>query len=189
MRENSKNAIEEEQIEWERLSYAIVGIAGGFTMILIFAGMFYYYCIINKGFDKVEIAALLRCGTNLADFATDLIFSVILFEESSDLAIPSLIEAVLPYVISCGVGLYWLERWRVRTDSRLLNYLKKYDTMLIILSVIVGFYSAVGLLRSKLFSHQMFNFQLRRNEVQTLANYRFINTVLLENIPALTIQI
>ena len=145
---------------------------------MIIVGMGYYYTSAKSSCDKPDISALIRFGANIADFATDLIFSAVLFEEGETvLGILSLIFTLVPYLVSCGVGLYVIEQWRVGNDSRLLPYLKKHDTVLLILSVVAGFYSAVSILRSKLFAMEMFMLQLRQSDIKRLDTFRFFNTV------------
>ena len=86
----------------------------------------------------------------------------------------------VPYLVSCIVGLYFIEKWRNETDGFLLPYLKKYDVFLIIIMIVAGFYSAVELGSSRLFYLKMFNLHTRHIDATKLKSYRFVTTFILE---------
>ena len=67
--------------------------------------------------------------------------------------------------------------------------LGKYDVLMYGLTTLIGFYCTLDLCQSKLFYLPMFNLQLKRSESERVSNFRFINVVILENIPQLAIQI
>ena len=72
---------------------------------------------------------------------------------------------------------------------RLGRYLDKYTHFLSFLTIISGFYCAVDLVRSKLYYQKYFSFSLTINEQSQLKRLRFINVVILENIPQFIIQL
>ena len=57
------------------------------------------------------------------------------------------------------------------------------------LTMVTNFYSAIDLLRSKFMYLSWFYFPLTKSEHDIFKAYRFINIVLLENVPQLAIQI
>ena len=104
----------------------------------------------------------------------------------------SLIFIIIPFITSCIIAIRFIIHWLRSTDlnsDRLVLYLKKYDKLILIFTIISGFYPSIDLLTSKLFPYKIFYFPLMREEKEELNNYRFINIVLLENIPQFGIQI
>ena len=74
--------------------------------------------------------------------------------------------------------------------TRLAQYFHKYELLIIYpMTVLAGFYSTIDLCQSRLCYLQMFNLQLKQSEKQWLRNFRFINVVLLEDIPQFIIQL
>ena len=56
-------------------------------------------------------------------------------------------------------------------------------------TIFSGFYPTVQLLSSRLLVKSLFNLSLTRNEMIEIAKYRFVNVVLLENIPQFVFQL
>lgn len=175
-------------IDWNNISVTFTIICAACTVVIIICGLGHYKVIASSAIDTVAIVAIIRFGGDIADFGSDILFTFALFDEKSEYGIYCAIFTLLPYFVSCIVGIYWLERWRSRTDERLLVYLNKYDKFVIIGTVVAGFYSTILLSQSKLFALTIFNFQLKKSDIQTLENYKFFNYILLENIPQLIIQ-
>lgn len=166
--------------QWENFSVAFIVIVGSITALLINIGVVYDACKFENAIDTIDFIAVVRFGGNFCDFGTDVIFTLVLLEQKSSLALYSALFTFIPYAFSIGVGIYWVERWRSRRNAHLLPYLKKYDIFVYVGIVLTGFYSTVSLIRSKLFALGMFNFQLRRKDVQRLQDWRFVNAVFLE---------
>ena len=68
-------------------------------------------------------------------------------------------------------------------SDRLVNWIKKYDKIMFIISITAGFYAAIELFTSRIFPKTIFYFPLKPDEKEVLKHYKFINIVLLENIP------
>ena len=56
-------------------------------------------------------------------------------------------------------------------------------------SVFAGFYTAIELVRSKLFYLDEFSMQLKLSDYHKIQNYHLLNTVLFENLPQVVLQI
>ena len=178
------------------------------SLFLLLIAIIYHY-IIAKGSHLNNLFGLLRFFASVADFWTDLLFTAILYFESNRednisnnnkntyflLFIVSTVCVGAAYLCSCIFGVYWISRMRItisgKKDSshRLLKYFKQYDMFVYGMITIAGFYATIDLLRSKLFYLDIFNLQLTHEEYTSLKMYRFINIVLLENIPQFIVQI
>ena len=180
--------------KYETISqYILFGILGVGLVTLILLNL--YQLLKNASCDTVakgDQSGIFLCFQRIADFVSDICFAIILnLEKETILFYAAITFTIIPYIVSCGVGLYWMERWRNRQNrtGRLNQYMKKYDSLFAILVVTCGFYSTVNFLRSKLFYMQAFNLPLKRKEYFVLQHYKFLNIVLLENIPQCIIQI
>ena len=149
----------------------------------------------NKGSDGPNLFAIFHFAQNVADLWSDLLFVIVLYVDDAveDFVFLFCLAFVLvPYFISCCIGVYCITRWRLSLGSenkRLVTYLKSYDVFMYGLTAIAGFYASVNLCRSKLLYLDMFNLQLIDQEMLKLSNYRFVNVVLLENVPQFVIQV
>ena len=165
---------------WENAGYYLLYFCVGSTLVLIAFGFLFHKCIV-RGADDVGYVALFRFFSNIADFGSDALLTIVFYLiDEQFFFLLSLIFTLLPYFLSCIIGVYWIERWRNDVDNCLSNYLKKYDILLICLTVITGFYSAVELARSKLFYLKMFNLQIRKDNITQLKNSRFFTNVVFE---------
>ena len=59
-------------------------------------------------------------------------------------------------------------------------YINKYDSFLIGVTIVSGFYTSVELARSKMFYFDRFCLSLKEVDYMDVQNWRFFNTVLLE---------
>ena len=123
----------------------------------------------------------------------DFVFAYVLnlqgYEVLSTLAF---IFTIAPFSMSCSVAIYFIigwRRWQFDNAVRLSDYLKKYEILLCLWTILAGFYVSVDLARSKLFYKRLFDFPLRQKEVEQLKHLKFINIVLLESVPQFCIQI
>lgn len=152
-----------------------------------------FHKIVKKGSDLYAFMSVFKFFQQIGDFYTDVIFAATLFVNGdNELGIASTIFVVIPYLMSCVAGIYFVSFWNsssVMGGKRLTSYLKKYDVFIYGLTTLAGFYSAIELCRSKLFYLQICNFQLKRSELQKLQNGRFINIVVMENLPQFMIQV
>ena len=147
----------------------------------------YFECTIYI-IDGANYVSIFRFFSNIADFGSDVLLTIVFYIIWDELGgdeyfwffILSFAFTGVPYLVSCVVGLYFIEKWRNETDGFLLPYLKKYDVFLIIIMIVAGFYSAVELGSSRLFYLKMFNLHTRHIDATKLKSYRFVTTVILE---------
>ena len=182
------------------LVFALLALAG---IMIIIGGIFHK--IMHTGSDNVRFANIMRFFQSISDFWTDILFTIILYDDNVNnnyndstllmLFISSCIFTLIPYIISCATGIYWILHWRASLDSaaaggshRLTNYLNKYELFIYGLTAFAGFYRAIDFCQTKLFYLNIFHLQLTKDELKQLQHYRFLNVVLLENLPQVCIQ-
>ena len=179
----------------ERIGIYVGWIVIIFTLLLFLLSFIYHKYFASGGYDKsIKFLPIVRFFQNFADFWTDVLLAYIMYLQNvnSYLYIFAFIFVIVPFLLSCIIGLYWIlkwKRWKEDNPIRLIEYLDRYEIFLCCLTVLGNFYCAVQLCRSKLFYKQFFNFPLRNKEYKELHHYRFVNVILLENIPQFFIQI
>ena len=153
--------------------------------------------------DIMNFLSIFRFIWQTLDLWTDLSFSFVLYLSISEddnnnnnniyiLFLLSLTFTVLPYILSCIICVYFLiiwNKWKYDHPYRLKNYLSSYELIIIFLTLFGGFYCTIDLLRSKLFYIRATYFPLKINEYNSLQYLRFVNFILLENIPQFIIQL
>ena len=169
-------------------------VFGGLCLGLLICGYaLYIQTKTKKVADNMNFIAIFRFISQSLDLWTDLSFCIILYiQQQMQLLYSSLVFLIIPYLMSCIVSIYWIivwNNWKHDHPHRLKNYLKSYEIFIILLSVFGGFYATVDLLRSKLFYLRLFYLPLKRDEYEKLQYLRFINFVILENIPQFMIQL
>lgn len=273
--ESVKSPSEQLIEQWELISILVVIICSGLGVTLFFLSVIYFrYRIRFKSqFDEPQHFIIVKFFQNVADFWTDLFFSVILYLENELLlAYCGIFFVILPLLMQCIIGIYFVLKWKTThynsrhgrlstamsnsatssgsicsintiesndTDElpttpsksskrspklsssfggeittttsrshrsreqsntsgknialidskRLYNYLNKYEVLIYLLTIVSGFYNSIDLLRSKIFYLSIFLFQMKNEEFNQLKKYRFVNIILLENLPQLVIQI
>ena len=117
---------------WEQSGYYLIYFCIGCTILLIILA-FFYQKMFCSGADNADFGAIIRFFSNIADFGSDILLTIVFFIIDENLFfILSLIFTAIPYLVSCIVGIYWIERWRNDTDKYLLPYLKNYDILLFV---------------------------------------------------------
>ena len=164
--------------------YLVIGmIIFAFVLITI---IYIYHNFINQGFHTITLFNILRIFTNITDFFTDILFVIVIYfddNNNDDHTIFFTIAAVFvifPYILSCTMGICWISKWRNNHTiygTRLSLYLDKYETMMYSLMTLSGFYSVIDLCKSKIFYYQMFNLQLKRDEIEVLKHFRLTLSV------------
>ena len=151
----------------------------------------------GKQSDGPVLLSFVRFGTSVGDFWTDLLFMVVLIFEADSgngsesirvICYLAIVFTILPFTLSCCFAVYQTERWKIRQNSRLSDWIRDHGVVIFGLTIIAGFHTAVELVRSKAFYLKMFHFPLKRDEYQNLKNSQFLLVVVLENIPQLCIQ-
>ena len=173
---------------WEETSYYIICIIALFGTFIFLVAYVYHKYWKHNGSDMFAQSSLLRIFTTLTDIFTDIIFCIILYYLESPLFMFSLLFIAIPYLLSIAIGIYFIEKLRMRPDSKYHAYFKKYRTLVVTCLIFIEFYPTMILIGSKLFYIEFFNLHLIDNDIQTLFNYHFVIGVLFENIPQLIIQ-
>ena len=175
---------------FESIGGYVVIVGVGLGLIVLLLGRWYSRSHISGG-DPSSDTSIAKFFTNVTDLWTDVAFAIILrYQQQIVLFYISLASIIVPYLMQCGVGIYFIEKWRRGgTTPHLKQYVSRYDIIFYLVTVIGGFYAAVSFLSSKLFYWSMFNFQLRSSEKKMLRSWRFVNVVLVENLTQLGVQI
>ena len=130
---------------------------------------------------------------NIGDLWTDLMSSIVLYLEGFEiLSYFASFFTILPFIVQLFVAIKFVLKWKHwKTDNpnRLTSYIKKYEIIIYLLSIVSGFYNTIDLFQSEVFYLKLFKFSLKSDEYNALRPYRFVNIVILENLPQLTIQI
>lgn len=170
----------------------IVYVGIGLTILLFLVSLIHYFNCARKFADKPNFAMYFVFVQGCVDFWTDVIFSVALFySKKTMLFYMSLFFLIIPYCISCISCVIWILKWNnYKRDNpiRLIQYLQKYQAVVILFSLMAGFFATIGLLRSKIFYFQIFFFSLKKEEYEKLKYWKFINIIIFENIPQFAIQ-
>ena len=159
------------------------------AMVIMMIGKIYAWRT-GQGSDGPDIFAIFYFIHNVADFWSDLLFCLVLYvdrEVANYLFVFALSCVCCPYLVSCCVGVYTLSHWRNFSQNG--TYLKRYDVFMFGLTALAGFYATVNLCRSKLLYLNIFNLQLNNREILKLQNYKFINVVILENVPQFVLAV
>ena len=171
--------------------YLVLSLIVILFVILVFRN-FHFKISCFSGADMCGYASLIVYLQCTFDFWTDLLFSYSMYLQNQVYYFYfSLIFTIIPLFASTIICIYFIHHWQTMDcpiSQRIQNYLRKYSLILILFSMIGDFYSSVMLLKSKLFYLPMFNLHPHRSDSTRLKNFRFVNTVLLENIPQLCIQ-
>ena len=161
--------------------------------IVVLMYVYYQWSSTNRLSDTVNFVAIIRYIHQVLDLWTDLSFCVVLYyEELYNLTILSFIFVIVPYLISIFVSIYSIfkwTRWRQDHPSRLKHYLKSYEFAIILFSLFGGFYATIDLFRSKILYLRIMYFPLKQSEYNHLKYLRFVNFILLENLPQFAIQL
>eukprot|EP01083_Nonionella_stella_P225281 801093_1 len=176
--------------------YVTVGVI--FSLALIFVIIAFVFHRKREGTDRPGYVALLKLFSSIADLYTDVIFTLTLFALKGvwhyyifglDLWIWSAIFTLGPHFLSIVVGLFFITKWRQTRSKRFLSeYASRFDKVIVLLSLVAGFYAAIDMLSSHLFHLDVMSFQIGVDTKARLMNMKIINNVVLENVPCLYIQ-
>ena len=128
------------------------------------------------------------------DFYTDIIFSAILyFEGIFILLFPSIGFILLAYIGQLCVCTYYIRKWtKGENDSihRLSKYIASYGAYIVGTAVFgANFYNVIDLMQGQFLTQSCFNLSLKKTEYDSIKTLKFINVVLIENIPQIVIQL
>ena len=182
--------------KWERAGIFLFAFCFGFGCLLFIICYIYHMYILSFRFDVPKFYLIPRYFQNIGDFWTDLFFSMILYlEQYFLLSILAIIFTIIPFIMQCIIAIKFVLQWKykrsnINDDSqRLLSYLKKYEILIYLSTMFAGFYNSIDLFKSQIFYKKYFLFPLKTKEYDQLRKYRFVNVIMLENIPQLILQL
>ena len=180
---------------WETLGDIFMIVYWPLFVICMAAALFKITKMDTKGSDRPDIIPLAKVFNSVADFITDALFSIVLAthdnQQTDILFMCSVTFIVLPYLMSVIFGMYAIEiKWRRSTENVYLSeYVHTHGSKLIIGTIFIGFYPTIDIAQSKLFYWNMFGLQHKPNVIVFLTAMKFINIVLLEDIPQFILQV
>ena len=165
-------------------SYLCLILSLTLPLLIIIAGKCYSNREAFVGCDKPNYMALFLFFWNVGDLYSDLIFCLILGFENSNLFYYSLTFLLFPYFLSFGVAIQQVKKCQSMQAEgpleRKIEFVKKYDWLVICITIFAGFYSAIELIRSNIFYLPMFSLQLRKREYSNIQSLRIWTTVVFE---------
>lgn len=143
----------------------------------------------RRGSDSPDYMAIFKFFITTGDYYSDLIWTVTLYLEGDSLWIYAASFTVGPHLLSIAVALFFTLKWsQSRSREAILEYAKKYDTLIVALSMISGFYAATDLITSHLFHLSALSLPLSNQQRARINSLKMLNENVLENIPCLCIQ-
>ena len=143
----------------------------------------------RKGTDRPNYLLTFKFFANVADLYSDVIWSLTLLGESSDLAIYAMIFTFGPHILSIAVATSFVAKWRAtRSKLYVSGYGEKYGRFVLLCSVLAGFYATAELATSHLFHLGAFSLYIGRTQLESIRLLRILNVALLENLPLLILQ-
>ena len=144
----------------------------------------------RPGTDRPNYLSLFKFGFNVADFYTDVIWTLTLVFEASEYARYAMLFTFGSYGVSMIVGISYVIIWKSSRRSKLYlsGYADRYGKFVLIGTALAGFYSTMELITSHLGHLSVFSLHLSKAQHQQTQILRILNVVLLENLPLLIIQ-
>ena len=183
-------------VKWERAGILLFAFCFGFGCLIFIICYVYHMYILSFRFDIPKFYLIPRYFQNIGDFWTDLFFSIILYlEQCFFLSAFAVIFTIIPFIMQCIICIKFVLEWKYKRSSinddsqRLLCYLKKYEILIYLSTMFAGFYNSIDLFKSQIFYKKYFLFPLKTKEYDQLRKYRFVNVIMLENIPQLILQL
>ena len=145
----------------------------------------------RPGSDRPNYLSAFKFGFNIADFYTDVIWTLTLVFEQSEYALYALLFTFGSYAISIIVGISYVIRWKSSRRSKLYlsEYGEQYGKVVLICSALAGFYATSELVTSHLCHLSVLSLHMTAAQQQQIQILRILNIVLLENLPLLILQI
>ena len=164
---------------WETAGYICLLTSVFTPFILSIVVSIYHRSNRFYGCDKPNFVAIFACCWNFGDFYSDLIFTFILISQNNKLWYYAMVFLFVPYLVGNVLLMKTIRKWQ-KSSFYISNYAFKYDTLIIIVSIICGFYTSIELARSKIFYLDMFSLQLKYQDYVDVQKLRFFNIVILE---------
>eukprot|EP01084_Bolivina_argentea_P141571 248758_1 len=157
--------------------YVVVGCVITFPTLVIVAGLPFHFK--RKGTDLPGYITLFKFFSAVGDFYTDAIFALTLYgtrdeyEISNDLWPYALIFSFGPHILSIFVGLFFLTKWRqTRTKQWISAYAERFDKVIVILTILSGFFATTEIITSHLFHLDVLSFQIDTIERSRILNLK-----------------
>ena len=179
-------------------TYMVFGFGALISALLVYFLVFHTSCCdgfdcikecrsaSSRGSDKPKVIYILRFFHSSLDFWTDMLFCYQMYILSElFFFLASLTFVMLPIFCSMVLIVYFIYTWRVLSkhvmvSRRIVDYLRKYEAVLVMVSLVTSFPATMLLTRSKLFYLNVFYFPLTGEEYEAAIMFRIINVTLLE---------
>eukprot|EP01084_Bolivina_argentea_P035076 65050_1 len=165
------------------IGYIVLSILATITAILFCVAKCYHARI--RGSDPPNYLATWTLFINIANLLTNAHFCLNLYQHGSVLWIFATVSAVFSQCLSIIACVSYVRKWRIKNTK----HLQKYDTILVALSMITGFYPSIIMFSSKLFYLPLTSLHLTRNEMYHLPQIRFCTRTFFGDGPFITLQI
>eukprot|EP01084_Bolivina_argentea_P146805 256958_1 len=173
--------------EHEISGYAVAAFMVIAPFILILVALLFHK--FKSGSDNPGYISLFKFFASNADFYTDAIWAFTLYSENNRLYYWSFSFAFGPHLISIIVGLFYIVNWRQNRSKRHISeYAMKFDTSIIFLTLLSGFYATTEIITSHLFHLNILSLQITTKQKSRILNLQILNEVILEDIPCFYIQ-
>ena len=172
-----------------------VVLIGALLLILLLPAScsMYAYCAVHSrrpGSDRPNYLSIFKFSINVADFYSDIIWTLTLLFQSSKYGIWAALFTFGSYAISMGIGISFVTKWKVnRQNLSLSGYAEKYGAFVLACTALAGFYATVELITSHVLHLSVFSLNMTVIQRQHIGILRILNTVILENLPLLILQL
>ena len=135
------------------------------------------------GCDKPNYLAIFSFFWHVGDLYSDIIFACVLIFQENKLWYFATTFVFVPYMGGAIMLLKHMHKWN-NSSFYISYYIHRYDTFLIAVTIVSGFYTCIELARSKIFYMDRFYLALSRKEYMSVQNFKFFNIMLLEYVHA-----
>ena len=170
-------------------------LIGALLLILLLPAScsLYAYCAVHSrrpGSDRPNYMSIFKVSINVADFYSDVIWSFTLISQSSEYAVWAMLFTFGSYAVSMFIAISFVTKWKVsRWNLSLSGYAEKYGAFVLACTAMAGFYATAELITSHILHLSVFSLNMTVIQRQHIRTLRILNTVILENLPLLILQL
>ena len=170
-------------------------LIGALLLILLLPAScsLYAYCAVHSrrpGSDRPHYLSIFKVSINVADFYSDIIWTLTLIFQCSEYAIWAALFTFGSYAVSMGIAISFVTKWKVnRLNLSLSGYAEKYSAFMLACTALAGFYATAELITSHILHLSVFSLNMTVIQRQHIRTLRILNTVILENLPLLILQL